>query len=76
MIASEELLKDIIYFHVYLFQPVFSDCHSKISVCIKASVKLSQCLQNKTERMPDSFKWNKYFHRGLEKLLKIGKYIS
>ena len=70
MIASEELLKDIIYFHVHPFQPVFSDCHSKISVCIKASVKQSQCLQNKNERMPDSFKWNKYSSQRFKKALE------
>ena len=70
MIASEELLKDIIYFHVHPFQPIFSDCHSKISVCIKASVKQSQCLQNKNERMPDSFKWNKYSSQRFRKALE------
>ena len=58
MLASEELLKDVIYFHVHPFQPIFSDCHSKISVCIKASVKHRQCIQNKNEHMPNSFKWN------------------
>ena len=26
MHASEELLKDVIYFHVHPFQPIFSDC--------------------------------------------------
>ena len=60
MFASEELLKDIIYFHVHPFQPVFSDCHSKISVCIKATVKHNNCVRNENDRMPDSFKWNKY----------------
>ena len=32
VIASEELLKDVIYFHVHSFIPMFSDCHSKVSV--------------------------------------------
>ena len=70
MIASEELLKNIIYFHVHPFQPIFSDCHSKISVCIKASVKHNKCVQNESKRMPDSYKWNKYssqrFRQSLE----------
>ena len=48
--ALPALLKDIIYFHVHPFQPIFSDCHSKITVCIKASVKHRQCLQNKNQR--------------------------
>ena len=60
MIASEELLKDIIYFHMHPFPPLFSDCHSKISVCIKATVKHNNCVRNENNRMPDSFKWNKY----------------
>ena len=70
MIASEELLKDIIHFHVHPFQPVFSDCHRKISVCIKATVKHNNCVRNENDRMPDSFKWNKYssqrFRQALE----------
>ena len=60
MIASEELLKDIIYFHVHPFLPIFSDCHSKISVCIKANAKQVKSAQKVNERMPDTFKWNKY----------------
>ena len=35
--ASDELLKDIIYFHVHPFLPMFSDCHSKVSISFKAS---------------------------------------
>ena len=72
MIASEELLKDI-YFHVNPFQPIFSDCHSKISVCIKASVKHVQSVQNKNKRMPDSFKWNKYSSQRFRKALEDGE---
>ena len=72
MIASEELLKDI-YFHVNPFQPIFSDCHSKISVCIKASVKHVQSVQIKNKRMPDSFKWNKYSSQRFRKALEDGE---
>ena len=70
MIAAEDSLKDIIYFHVHPFQPVFSDCHSKISVCIKAIVKHSNCVWNENDHMPDNFKLNKYssqrFRQALE----------
>ena len=69
MIASEELMKDIIYFHVHQFQPLLSDCHSKISACIKASVKHRPCSLNENEQMPDSFKWNKYSSERFRKAL-------
>ena len=70
MIASEELLKDIIYFHVHPFLPIFSDCHSKISVCIKANAKHVKSAQNVNEKMPDSFKWNKYSSQRFRKALE------
>ena len=76
MIASEELLKDIIYFHVHLFQPLFSDCHSKISVCIKASLKHNHGLRNETKRMPDNFKWNKYSDGKVLKRTKSKKILG
>ena len=70
MITSEELLKDIIYFHVHPFLPIFSDCHSKISVCIKANAKHAKSAQNVNEKMPDSFKWNKYSSQRFRKALE------
>ena len=39
VLTSEELLKDIIYFHVHEFKPLFSDCQSKVSFSVKASFK-------------------------------------
>ena len=50
-IASEELLKDIIYFHVHPFLPIFSDCHSKISMSFKASF-VRESKQNISKKMP------------------------
>ena len=59
VIASEELLKDVIYFHVDSFIPMFLDCHSKVSVSLKASFK-RDILHNRNKKMPDCFKWNKF----------------
>lgn len=70
MVASDELLKDINYFHVHPFMPLFSDCHSKISVSIKSSVINKQSLNNKNEKMPDSFKWNKYSSAKFKKAIE------
>ena len=55
---------------MHSFQPLFSDCHSKISVCIKASLKHNHGLRNETEKMPDSFKWNKYSSKRFIQSLK------
>ena len=49
VIASEELLKDVIYFYVHSFIPMFSDCHSKISVSLKASFN-RDILHNKNKK--------------------------
>ena len=70
MIASEELLKDIIYFHVHPFLPIFSDSHSKIPVCIKANAKHVKSAQKVNERMPDSFECNKYSSQRFRKALE------
>lgn len=57
-ILSEELLQEIIYFHIHPFKPTFSDCHSKISLNLKAAY--TKCApQNLTENMPLPFKWTK-----------------
>ena len=57
-IASEELLKNVVYFHVHPFLPIFSDCQSKISMSFKTSyVKKSK--QNINKKMSATFKWNK-----------------
>lgn len=68
-ILSEELLKDLIYFHVHQFQPLYSDCHSKVSLSIKASYK-PQLSSGKGQKMPISFKWNKYSPEKFQKALK------
>ena len=55
-IMSEEILKDLIYFHVHSFKPMLSDCHSKISLNLKASYTNHEPI-NLTEEMPHKFKW-------------------
>ena len=52
VVASEELLKDVIYFHVHSCIPMLSDCHSKVSVSLKASFK-RDILHNRNKKMPD-----------------------
>ena len=52
------------------FLPIFSDCHSRISVCIKANAKHIKSAQKVNERMPDSFKWNKYSSQRFRKALE------
>ena len=73
MIPSEELMKDIIYFHVHQFQSLLSDCHSKKSACIKASIKHRTCSMKENEQMPDSFKRNKYSSERFTKALADGE---
>ena len=82
VISSEELLKDVIYFHVHEFKPLFSDCHCKISFSIKASFQQNTYLRN-NEKMPKQFKWNKYsaekFKRALNNqdiVFKIKSFLS
>ena len=61
VIASEELLKDVIYFHVHSCIPVLSDClHSKVSVFFLNSSFMRDILHNRNTKMPDCFKWNKF----------------
>lgn len=55
-ILSEELPKEIIYFHVPPFKPTFSECHSKISFNLKATYANNTPL-NLLESMPTLFKW-------------------
>ena len=57
-IASEEILKNVIYFHFHPFLPIFSDCHSKISMSFKAPY-VKESKQNINKKMPATFKWNK-----------------
>ena len=57
-ILSEELLNEIVYFHLHPFKPMFSDCHSKISLNLKASFTNNTSF-NLTEEMPATFKWTK-----------------
>ncbi|MCU7801461.1 MAG: endonuclease/exonuclease/phosphatase family protein [gamma proteobacterium symbiont of Lucinoma myriamae] len=68
-IVSEELLKNIMYFHVHPFKPLFSDCHSKLSLNLKASFKHT-VYKNTEENMPQSYKWTKYSPGKFEKALK------
>ena len=53
VIDSDELLKEVIYFHVHPFLPLLSDCHCKISVSLGASFTREESLKN--EYMPDTF---------------------
>ena len=55
-ILSEELLKEIIYFHVHPCKPMFSDCHSKLSLNLKATYANNTPL-HLLENMPAPFKW-------------------
>ena len=54
---------------MHQFQPLLSDWHSKISACIKASVKHRRCSLEENKQMPDSFKWNKYSSERFRKVL-------
>ena len=54
---------------MHQFQPLLSDCQSKISACIKASVKHRRCSLEENEQMPDGFKWNKYSSERFRKAL-------
>ncbi|MEW8547303.1 MAG: hypothetical protein AB2693_27665, partial [Candidatus Thiodiazotropha sp.] len=69
VILSEELIKEIIYFHVHPFKPMFSDCHSKISFNLKASY-INRTPKNLTKDMPIPFQWRKcspeLFQKALE----------
>ena len=57
-ILSEELLKDVMYFHVHQFKPMMSDCHSKLSLNLKATyTPRAHAPINISEEMPDRFKW-------------------
>lgn len=59
VISSEELLKDVIYFHVHPFLPLFSDCRSKVSVTLKATFT-REISHDRNTHMPGVFKWNKF----------------
>ena len=59
VISSVELLKDVIYFHVHQFKPLYLDCHSKISFSLKASFQ-PKTFSKTDEKMPHQFKWSKY----------------
>ena len=68
VLTSEELLKDIIYFHVHEFKPLFSHCHSKVSFSVKASCKPRAFTKN-DEEMPSQFKWTQYSPEKLNRAL-------
>lgn len=68
-IVSEELLKDIMYFHVHPFIPTFSDCHCKISFNLRASFK-HILLENTMNKMPIPYKWTKYSQDKFQKALR------
>ena len=56
VILSEQLLKEIMYFHVHPFKPMFSYCHSKISPNLNATYANNTPL-NLLENTPAPFKW-------------------
>lgn len=59
VIISEELLNEIFFFLLfYPFKPMYSDCHSKISLNLKASY-INNKSQNLAEDMPLPFQWRK-----------------
>ena len=82
VLSSEKLLKDVIYFHVHEFKPLYSDCHSKLSFSVKALFQPQDTINN-NEKMPPQFQWSKYsaekFNRALnnlENMSKINTFLS
>ena len=57
-IMSEELLSEVLYFHVHPFRGTFSDCHCKISTTLMLphSPEISM---GQMHPVPPQFVWNK-----------------
>lgn len=68
-IISEELLTDVLYFHVHPFKGTLSDCHCKISTTIMLP-HIPILATAKTKSIPSKFTWNKSsecrFHAALQ----------
>ena len=75
VISSEELLKDVIYFHVHQFKPLYSDCHSKISFSLKALFQPKTFLKT-DEKMPSQFKWSKSSTEKFKRALRNQEIVS
>ena len=68
-------MKDVIYFHVQLFKPLYSDCHSKISLSLKASFQPKTFLKT-GEKMSPQFKRSKYSTEKFKRALRNQEIVS
>ena len=71
-IVSEELLPEVLYFHVHPFHGTFSDCHCKISMTLMLP-HLPEIPSGKMHAIPSGFVWNRSssdrFRRALQEPL-------